>query len=64
MKNIILFTILSLTIVTCSFFIGKNSNSMSYENKCDFMNEIINWNTNGEELSIVTKDGCEFYAYK
>lgn len=27
---------------------------------CDF----VDWNTNGEELALMTSDGYEFYAYK
>ena len=26
--------------------------------------DIIDWNTNGEEISLITKDGYEYYAYK
>ena len=29
-----------------------------------FVGDIVDWNTNGEELSIMTSDGYEFYAYK
>ena len=29
-----------------------------------FIADIVDWNTNGEELSIMTSDGYEFYAYK
>ena len=29
-----------------------------------FVADIVDWNTNGEELSIMTSDGYEFYAYK
>lgn len=26
--------------------------------------DITDWNTNGEEISLITKDGYEYYAYK
>lgn len=29
----------------------------------DFTDSISDWNTNGQELSIMTKDGYEFYSY-
>lgn len=35
-----------------------------YEAACNFMEQIENWNTNDTELSIITKDGYELYAYK
>lgn len=30
----------------------------------DFTGKIVDWNTDGEELSIMTADGYELYAYK
>lgn len=29
-----------------------------------FVCDIVDWNTNGEELSLMTSDGYEFYSYK
>ena len=29
-----------------------------------FVADIVDWNTNGEELALTTSDGYEFYAYK
>lgn len=29
-----------------------------------FVADIVDWNTNGEELSLMTSDGYEFYSYK
>lgn len=30
----------------------------------DFVGQIVDWNTDGEELAIMTADGYELYAYK
>lgn len=35
-----------------------------YETACNFMDQILDWNTDGEELSVVTIDGYELYTYK
>ena len=35
-----------------------------FELACDFVGKIVDWNTNEEELSIMTSDGYELYAYK
>lgn len=35
-----------------------------FELACDFMGKIVDFNTNGEELSLMTSDGYELYAYK
>jgi hypothetical protein len=29
-----------------------------------FIADVVDWNTNGEELALMTSDGYEFYAYK
>lgn len=29
-----------------------------------FVCDVVDWNTNGEELALMTSDGYEFYAYK
>lgn len=29
-----------------------------------FVGDIVDWNTDGEELALMTSDGYEFYAYK
>lgn len=40
------------------------NNSTDFELACDFVGKIVDWNTNGEELSLMTSDGYELYAYK
>ena len=39
------------------FFIGKNAT-----NKID-QGKLYSWSTNGKELSLLTEDGLEWYAY-
>lgn len=31
---------------------------------CDIFGKIVDWNTDGQELAVMTADGYEFYAYK
>lgn len=40
------------------------SQESDYSYADSFVADITDWNTNGEELSIMTSDGYEFYAYK
>lgn len=40
------------------------SAEQDYSYADSFVADIVDWNTNGEELSIMTSDGYEFYAYK
>lgn len=35
-----------------------------YDMACEVAGKIVDWNTDGEELSIMLEDGNEFYAYK
>ncbi len=49
-------------LVISAFFIGKYSET-EYNKTCDVMDSIVDWNTNGEEISIMTKSGLEYYAY-
>lgn len=40
------------------------SQEQDYSYADAFVCDIVDWNTNGEELSLMTSDGYEFYAYK
>ena len=40
------------------------STEQDYSYADAFVADIVDWNTNGEELSLMTSDGYEFYAYK
>lgn len=71
MKKKILYISLLATISIGCFFVGKNTaqtesknNNQSMENACDFAERIIDFNTDGNELSIMLSDGTEIYAYR
>ena len=40
------------------------SQEQDYSYADAFVGDIVDWNTNGEELALMTSDGYEFYAYK
>lgn len=40
------------------------SQEQDYSYADAFVADIVDWNTNGTELSLMTSDGYEFYAYK
>lgn len=40
------------------------SQEQDYSYADSFVCDIVDWNTNGEELSLMTSDGYEFYSYK
>lgn len=40
------------------------SQEQDYSYADSFIADVVDWNTDGEELSLMTSDGYEFYAYK
>lgn len=40
------------------------SQGQDYSYADSFISDVVDWNTNGEELALMTSDGYEFYAYK
>lgn len=40
------------------------SAEQDYSYADSFISDVVDWNTNGEELALMTSDGYEFYAYK
>ena len=40
------------------------SQEHDYSYADSFIADVVDWNTNGEELALMTSDGYEFYAYK
>lgn len=52
-------------LIILAFFAGRITTYQSnYDKMYDSIGQIVDWNTNGEELSIITKDNFEFYIYK
>lgn len=56
--------IIALTIATLSALIGQNAIISATNNDMISVENIVDWNTNGTELSISLSDGTEVYAYK
>lgn len=40
------------------------SAEQDYSYADSFIADVVDWNTNGEELALMTSDGYEFYSYK
>lgn len=69
MKKKVMLLIVMLLIAVSSFLIGKNNVNQRTEKEIvykpeDLVSHIIDWNTDGYELSIMLDDGSEIYAYK
>lgn len=65
----VMLLIVMLLIAVSSFLIGKNSASQQAEKEIvykpeDLVSHVIDWNTDGYELSIMLDDGAEIYAYR
>lgn len=63
MKNKIVYLALTAVIGMAAFFTGKIS-SEPEPWEVIYPEKVIDWNTDGEELSISTSDGQEYYCYK
>lgn len=61
-RKIIAFTITA--IATAFALIGQNAIISATNNDMISVENIVDWNTNGTELSISLSDGTEVYAYK
>lgn len=61
-RKILAFTITA--IATVSALIGQNAIISATNNDTISVENIVDWNTNGSELSISLSDGTEVYAYK
>lgn len=63
MKNKIVYLTLTAVISVAAFLVGKIT---SEPKPGEVINPetVIDWNTDGEELSISTSDGQEYYCYK
>ena len=70
-RNIVLIMVL---IIISAFFVGRKTVIMQnekeinidpeYDMVCDVMESIIDFNTDGYELSVILEDGTEVYAYR
>ena len=63
MKRKLITAIIFITLLVCAFLIGK-SNANWADNYCNSNLVITDWNTDGNELSMILSDGREIYAYK
>lgn len=56
----------SATEITTETHNGKldYSAEQDYSYADSFIADVVDWNTDGEELALMTSDGYEFYAYK
>lgn len=63
MKNKIVYLALTAVIGMAAFFTGKISTEPEPW-EVIYPEKVIDWNTDGEELSISTSDGQEYYCYK
>lgn len=64
-----LITYLTIAAISVTAFItgikhGKTEAYNTIENTMIDPADVIKWNTDGEELSMVLEDGSEWYAYK
>lgn len=63
MKKKIIATLFTAIIATSAFMMGYATTTATEKTMIAAEN-ITDWNTNGEELSLMLSDGSEVYAYK
>ena len=63
MKRKILATLFTVAIATSAFIAGYATTTAT-EKTMIAVEDVTDWNTNGEELSLMLSDGTEVYAYK
>ena len=63
MKKKIIATLFTAIIATSAFLMG-HATTTATEKTMIAAENITDWNTNGEELSLMLSDGSEVYAYK
>ena len=63
MKKKIIATLFTAIIATSAFLMGHATTTASEKNMIS-VEDITDWNTNGEEISLSMSDGTEVYAYK
>ena len=63
MKRKIIYALTTATLIISAFLIGKSTANW-VDTYCNSSLKITDWNTNGEELSMLLSDDTEIYAYK
>ena len=63
MKKKIIRTLFTAIIATSAFLMG-HATTTATEKTMIAAENITDWNTNGEEISLMLSDGSEVYAYK
>ena len=63
MKRKLITATLFITSIVGAFLIGKSHANWA-DNYCNSNLIITDWNTDGNELSMILSDGREIYAYK
>lgn len=74
MKKTIAYVVITAALIIATFFVGKNQGQtivekhnadLWYIDYCTCPNEVVvDWNTDGNELSMTLSDGVEIYATK
>lgn len=63
MKRKIIYALTTAVLITSAFLIGRNTTNWA-DTYCNSSLEITDWNTDGNELSMLLSDDTEIYAYK
>lgn len=66
MKKRIISTLITATVAFTAFWGGQMTNAtvQANEKTCIAVEDIVDWNTDGKELSLALQDNIEAYAYK
>lgn len=66
MKKRIISTLVTATVALTTFWGGQMTNATVQANEKTYIavEDIVDWNTDGKELSIALQDDTEAYAYK
>ena len=64
MRKKIIRALATITLATTAFLAGHVTETTATDNDMISVENIVDWNTNGTELSISLSDGTEVYAYK
>lgn len=70
MKKKIAYILTSAAIGIAAFLIGRNTIITTVDTEPEVYSDninvanIVDWNTDGQELAVFTSDGYEYYAYK